>query len=147
RARAARPEFALSVENAEDVAALCTRLDGIPLAIELAAARVSVLTPHDILGRIDQRFRLLTGGSRSALERHQTLHAAAAWRCDLIGRREQELFDRLSVFSGGFTVAAAHAIAAGEHVDELTVLDLLSNLVSKSMLLADGHGASARFDL
>jgi predicted ATPase/class 3 adenylate cyclase len=147
RARAARPDFVLSAENAQDVAALCARLDGIPLAIELAAARVSALTPRDILDRIDQRFRLLTGGSRTALERHQTLQAAVAWSYDLLHPRERRLFDRLSVFAGGFTLVAAHAIAADDEVDEIDVLDQLASLVSKSMILADGHGASARFGL
>jgi predicted ATPase len=147
RARGARPNFELTVENARDVAALCARLDGIPLAIELAAARVSALTPRDILDRIDQRFVLLTGGSRTALERHQTLQAAVAWSYDLLVPTERHLFDRLSVFSGGFTLDAAHAIAAEPDISEIEVLDVLASLVNKSMVLADGSGASARFRL
>ena len=147
RARAARPEFTLTAENAGDVAALCSRLDGIPLAIELAAARVSALTPRDILDRIDQRFLLLTGGSRTALERHQTLQAAVAWSYDLLDERERRLFDRLSVFAGGFTLAAAHAVAADPNDEEIDVLDVLAALVNKSMVIADGAGTSARFRL
>jgi predicted ATPase len=147
RARGARPDFELTVENADVVVALCARLDGIPLAIELAAARVSALTPRDILDRIDQRFVLLTGGSRTALERHQTLQAAVAWSYDLLDPTERYLFDRLSVFAGGFTLAAAHVIAAEPGTSEIGVLDVLASLVKKSMVLADGSGPSARFRL
>jgi len=147
RARAVRPEFELSAPNAPAVAALCSRLDGIPLAIELAAARVGALGPQDILERIDQRFLLLTGGSRTALERHQTLQAAVDWSYDLLDDRERRLFERLSVFSGGFTLDAAGAVAADADLDEVAVLDGLGSLVAKSMVIADGSGASVRYRL
>jgi predicted ATPase/class 3 adenylate cyclase len=147
RAQAVRPDFALSPANAPAVAALCTRLDGIPLAIELAAARVGALGPQDIVERIDQRFLLLTGGSRTALERHQTLQAAVDWSYDLLSDGEQRLFERLSVFAGGLTPDAAHAVAANEGTDEVGTLDLLGSLVAKSMVLAEGSAASVRYRL
>jgi predicted ATPase/class 3 adenylate cyclase len=147
RARAAWPDFELSVSNASAVAALCRRLDGIPLAIELAAARVSTLGPQDILERIDQRFLLLTGGSRTALERHQTLQAAVDWSYELLDDRERRLFDRLSVFAGGFTLEAACAVAADDEATEVEVLDVLGDLVAKSMVIADRSGASVRYRL
>ena len=146
-ARAVWPDFELSVSNASTVAALCRRLDGIPLAIELAAARVSALGPQDILERIDQRFLLLTGGSRTALERHQTLQAAVDWSYDLLDDRERRLFDRLSVFTGGFTLDAACAVAADKGATEVEVLNLLGDLVAKSMVIADRSGASVRYRL
>ena len=147
RARAVRPDFELSAGNAPAVASLCSRLDGIPLAIELAAARVSALGPQDILERIDQRFLLLTGGSRTALERHQTLQAAVDWSYELLDDRERRLFERLSVFAGGFTLEAAGAVAGDADMEEVTVLDGLGSLVAKSMVIADGAGASVRYRL
>jgi predicted ATPase/class 3 adenylate cyclase len=147
RAQAVRPDFELSPANAAAVTALCARLDGIPLAIELAAARVGALSPKDILERIDQRFLLLTGGSRTALERHQTLQAAVDWSYDLLDADERRLFERLSVFSGGFTLDAALVVAANKGAGELEVLDLLGGLVAKSMVLAEGSGASVRYRL
>ena len=147
RAQAVRPDFGFSPVNAAAVAALCARLDGIPLGIELAAARVSALSPQEILERVDQRFLLLTGGSRTALERHQTLQAAVDWSYDLLDEPERRFFDRLSVFAGGFTLDAARAVAADENTGELVVLDLVDSLVAKSMVLAEGSGASVRFRL
>jgi predicted ATPase/class 3 adenylate cyclase len=147
RARAVRPDFELSPGNAAAVGALCARLDGIPLAIELAAARVSMLGPQDILERVDRRFLLLTGGSRTALERHQTLQAAVDWSYELLCERERRLFERLSVFAGGFTLDAAQAVAGEAGADEVEVLDLLGSLVAKSMVIADGSGASVRYRL
>ena len=147
RARAVRPDFELADANAPAVAALCSRLDGIPLAIELAAARVGSLGPQDILERIDQRFLLLTGGSRTALERHQTLQAAVDWSYDLLAERERRLFERLSVFAGGFALDAAVAVAADTGMEEVAVLDGLGSLVTKSMVIADGLGASVRYRL
>jgi predicted ATPase/class 3 adenylate cyclase len=145
RARAVRRDFAVTSENAAAVAEICDRLDGIPLAIQLAAARVSVLAPQDILRRLDQRFRLLTGGSRTALERHQTMRAAIEWSYALLDETEQQLFQRLSIFSGGFDLGAAEAVATGDAVDQPAVLDLLSGLIAKSMILADLSGASTRY--
>src|SRR5439155_9913481 len=101
RAIAAQPRFALTARNASAVVQICRRLDGIPLALELAAARVEALTAQQIALRLDQRFRLLTGGSRSALPRQQTLAATLDWSYDLLGRPERRLFERLAVFSGG----------------------------------------------
>jgi len=147
RAQAVRPEFELSPINAAAVAALCARLDGIPLAIELAAARISALSPQEILERVDQRFLLLTGGSRTALERHQTLQAAVDWSYDLLDEPERRFFERLSVFAGGFTLDAARAVAADESTPELVVLDVVDSLVAKSMVLAEGSGAAVRYRL
>jgi predicted ATPase/class 3 adenylate cyclase len=147
RARAVWPEFEVSADNASAIAAICRRLDGIPLAIELAAARVSALGPQDILERIDQRFLLLTGGSRTALERHQTLQAAVDWSYDLLDDTERRLFIRLSVFAGGFTLEAARAVTADENTNDVEVLDLLSGLVAKSMVIADRSGSSVRYHL
>ena len=109
---AVQPGFALDAENAAAVAQVCARLDGIPLALELAAARVRVLPPGQLLARLDDRFRLLTGGSRTALERHQTLQAAVDWSHDLLTAAERALFARLAVFAGGFTLEAAEAVGA-----------------------------------
>ena len=147
RARAVRPDFELSAENAPSVRDICRRLDGIPLAIELAAARIGALGPTDILERIDQRFLLLTGGSRTAMERHQTLRAAVDWSYDLLDGRERELFDRLSVFAGGFTLEAACAVAADDDATDVEVLDLLGSLVAKSIVIAEGSGGSIRYSL
>jgi predicted ATPase/class 3 adenylate cyclase len=110
RAVAVQPAFALTEQNAPAVARICRRLDGIPLAIELAATRVRALSVEQIAGRLDQRFRLLTGGSRTALPRQQTLAATVSWSYDLLTEPEQNLFNRLSVFAGGFTLEAAEAI-------------------------------------
>lgn len=145
RAQAVRPDFELRFDNAEAVADICRRLDGIPLAIELAAARVSALGPRDILERIDQRFLLLTGGSRTAMERHQTLRAAVDWSYELLDERERRLFDRLSVFVSGFTLEAACAVAGDDGTSEVEVLDLLGGLVAKSMVIVDGSGPSVRY--
>ena len=107
-----RADFAVDGSNAEAVASICRRLDGIPLAIELAAARLSAMSPLDVDRRLDQRFQLLTGGSRTALPRHQTLRAMIDWSYDLLNPGEQLVLDRLSVFAGGWTLAAAEAVTA-----------------------------------
>ena len=129
------------------VAEICERLDGIPLAIELAAARVRSMTPADLAGRLDDRFRLLRGGRRSGLERHQTLRATVQWSYQLLTDEERLLFDRLAVFAGGFDVAGAEAVCADDRVDPLDVGDLLAALVDKSMVVADRHGTHARYRL
>src|SRR5207244_3362248 len=110
RAAAARPGFAVTSQNAAAVAQVCRRLDGIPLAIELAAARVRVLSPADLLARVEDCFRLLTGGSRAALPRQQTLQALVDWSYTLLGEPERTLFNRLSVFVGGWELASAEAV-------------------------------------
>jgi predicted ATPase/DNA-binding CsgD family transcriptional regulator len=148
RAAAVRPGFALTVANAPAVVETCIRLDGIPLAIELAAARVAVLPPEQVLERLDDRFRLLTGGGRTALPRQQTLRAAVDWSYDLLTAPERTLFDRLSIFAGGWTVDAAEAICAGEAVAAADVFDLLARLVDKSLVqVEESVAGAARFRL
>jgi non-specific serine/threonine protein kinase len=138
RARAASPGFTLMEENASAVAALCARLDGMPLAIELAASRLRVLSPRQILERLDDRFRLLRGG-RTTVPRHKTLEATVDWSHDLLSSAEKILFRRLSVFAGGWTLAAAEEVCEGDGVAEDEILELLSSLVDKSLVLAS-HG-------
>ena len=128
------PPFALTESNAPAVAQICKRLDGIPLAIELAAARVKVLSAEQIVARLDDRFRLLTGGSRTALPRHQTLHALIDWSYELLSDAERVLFRRLSVFRGGWRLEAAEAVCPCGEPAEIEVLDLLSGLVNKSLV-------------
>jgi predicted ATPase/class 3 adenylate cyclase/Tfp pilus assembly protein PilF/DNA-binding XRE family transcriptional regulator len=143
RAQARRPEFALTTTNARAVAQICARLDGMPLAIELAAARVSVLPVEGIAVRLDDRFRLLTSGPRTALPRQQTLRATLDWSYDLLGEGEQRLLDRLAVFAGGCTLAAAEAVCSGEGIEAWEVLDLLGGLVNKSLVLLEEAGGEA----
>jgi tetratricopeptide (TPR) repeat protein len=137
RARAVQPRFTLTPQNAGAVAQVCRRLDGIPLAIELAAARSRALSVEQLAGRLDQRFRLLTGGSRTALPRQQTLQATVDWSYSLLGAPEQRLFALLSVFVGGFTLEAAEAVCAGDDLLAEEVLDLLTRLVDKSLVVAE----------
>ena len=132
RASAANPKFHLTDENASTVAQICRRLDGIPLALELAAARVRVFSTEEIAARLDDRFRLLTGGNRTALERHQTLRALIDWSYDLLSNDERRLFRYLFVFAGGWTLEAVEAICPG-----LDVLNLLTQLVDKSLVMVD----------
>jgi non-specific serine/threonine protein kinase len=140
RAVAIQPRFRLTERNASAVAQICRRLDGIPLALELAAARVHALTAEQIAARLDQRFRLLTGGSRAALPRQQTLRATLDWSYDLLSEPERRLLDRLAVFAGGWSLEAAEAVCSHEHIAPEHVLDLLAQLVSKSLVLADEDG-------
>lgn len=149
RATAVLPTFSLSQANAEAVAAICRRLDGIPLAIELAASRVTVLSVDEIRERLGDRFRLLTGGSRSALPRQQTLQALIDWSWNLLPADDQRLLARLSVFAGGWTLdAAANVVPAtdGRLVDSLAALDGLSRLVDRSLVQVD-HGEATRYRL
>lgn len=134
RAGAVRPGFALSPENAATVARIAWRLDGIPLAIELAAARVKLLTPAQILDRIDDRFRLLTGGSRAALPRQQTLGALIDWSYDLLSEKERMLLRRLCVFVGGRTLEMAEEVCSGDGIEKDGIFDLLGALVDKSLV-------------
>jgi predicted ATPase len=133
--------------HSREIAEICDRLDGIPLAIELAAARSRSMLPGDILRRLDERFRLLSGGRRTARERHQTLQAAVEWSYDLLEEDERRLFDRLAVFRGGFSLEAAEAVASGGGIDELDVVDLLDRLVDKSMVTALHMGVRSRYRL
>ncbi|HVG95609.1 MAG TPA: tetratricopeptide repeat protein, partial [Chloroflexota bacterium] len=137
RARANRLAFNLTRENAATLVSLCRRLDGLPLALELAAARVRVLSVEQIAARLDDRFRLLTGGSRTAPARQQTLLATVEWSYDLLPGAERRLFGRLSVFAAGWTLGAAEAVCAGEGIDPADVLDLLSQLVDKSLVVVE----------
>jgi predicted ATPase/class 3 adenylate cyclase len=147
RSAAIQPSFALTTENAEAVGAVCRRLDGIPLAIELAAARLRVLSPGQIAARLDERFNLLTGGGRTVLPRHQTLRGALDWSYDLLSPKERALLRRLSVFAGAWTLEAAEAVCAGEGVERQEILDLLTQLVSKSFALMDTQEESVRYGL
>ena len=141
RARFAVPAFAVTSENAPAIAQICYRLDGIPLAIELAAAKIRVLGVEQIAKRLDDRFRLLTGGSRTALERHQTLRAAIDWSYNLLPSTEQALLRRLSIFLGGWTLDAAESVCVDELVQSADVLDLLEQLINKSLvLMEESHG-------
>ncbi len=136
RAVAAKPDFSVTNRNAPSVVRTCHRLDGIPLAIELAAARVKVLPVHQIAARLDDRFRLLTGGSRTTLPRQQTLRATMDWSYDLLPAKERMLLRRLAVFAGGWTLEAAEAVCGGGGIDPTEVLDLLTRLVDKSLVMA-----------
>lgn len=135
RATAVQPSFAVNNANAPAVAQICYRLDGIPLAIELAAARIKLLPPEQIAARLDDRFRLLTGGSRTALPRQQTLRAAIDWSYSLLTEQERILFRRLAVFAGGWTFEAAEQICSGDGIDTWQVLDGLAQLVNKSLVM------------
>jgi predicted ATPase len=119
---------------------VCRRLDGIPLAIELAAARVRALPVEEIAARLDQRFRLLTGGSRVALPRHQTLAALVGWSYDLLSEPERVVFTRLSVFAGSFSLEAAERVAGGDGIAETDVVDLVARLVERSLVQAEEGG-------
>ncbi len=143
-----KPAFQVTTANAHAIAELCRHLDGIPLAIELAAARIKVLSVEQIASRLNDRFRLLTGGVRTALPHHQTLLAAMDWSYDLLAVDERALFRRLGVFAGGFTLDAAEGVCAGEELDQALVLDLLTRLVDKSLIIVDsGPSAEARYRL
>lgn len=145
RASAANSNFMLTEENAASVAKVCRRLDGIPLALELAAARVKVLSVEQIAERLDDRFRLLTGGSRTALPRQQTLQALIDWSYDLLDEPEKVLFRRLAVFVGGWTLEAAESVCAGDGIESFEVLDLLTQLVDKSLVQVDDSGETVRY--
>ena len=147
RALMYRQGFALDDANAAAVAAVCVRLDGIPLALELAAARLGSLSVSEISSRLDQRFRLLTGGSRTALPRHQTLRALIDWSYDLLHPEEQILLGRLSVFAGGWTLEAAEAVTSAGDAGGWQVLDHLAALVGKSLVQADEIHGSTRYRL
>jgi len=142
RASAANPKFQITDENASAIAQICSRLDGIPLAIELAASRVSAFTPEKIAKRLDDRFKLLTGGSRTALPRQQTLRALIDWSYDILSQPECTLLRRLSVFAGGWVFEAAEFICS-----DMDVLELLPQLVNKSLVTLDDEGDEPRYRL
>ena len=147
RARQAVPNFVLAEAAAPAVAEICRRLDGMPLAIELAAARIKMLTVEQVRARLDDRFRLLTGGSK-ALPRHQTLRATIQWSYDQLDEDEQGAFRAMAVFAGGWTLPDAVAVA-GEDADEFEVLDLLTRLADKSLVVVDREGGAgeARYSM
>ena len=145
RAQAVLPSFALTSANTRAVGEICRRLDGMPLAIELAAARVRVLSPDQIAHRLDNAFRLLTGGGRTALPRHRTLRAAMDWSYGLLGAREQVLLRRLAVFAGTFTLDAAEVICAGDPLEAEDILDGVSALVDKSLVAMEPGDGVARY--
>jgi predicted ATPase/transcriptional regulator with XRE-family HTH domain len=149
RARAVQPDFTLTEDNAPEIALICCHMDGLPLALELAAARIKTFTPAALLARLADRFRLLTRGPRDLPERQQTLQNAIAWSYHLLDPAEQQLFRHLAVFVGGFTVAAAEAVCAGEPQDtQGTMFDRLVALVDKSLLrLTTGALGEPRFGM
>ena len=149
RAVAVRPDFELTDENASAVAAICRQLDGLPLAIELAAARVKLLSPQAIVSRLESRLDLLTGGARDLPERQQTLRAAIDWSYNLLEPREQGMLARLGVFLGGCTLESAEAVCgAPEGMGFGEVLDSIASLVDKSLVRqSDGLDGEARFSL
>jgi predicted ATPase/class 3 adenylate cyclase len=147
RALLARPDFQVTPHNAAALASICHRLDGIPLAIELAAARVRSLSVEEINRKLDQRFQLLTGGSRTALPRQQTLRSLIDWSYDLLHDREKLLLQRLSVFVGGWTLDAAEQVCAGDGVADQEILDLLTSLCDKSLVLVEQNDGGYRYRL
>ena len=147
RARSVRPEFAITDDNAATVAEICQRLDGMPLAIELAAARVRALSVTDILTSLHDRFRILTGGTRTAVRRQQTLRASVDWSHALLTDAECVIFRRLAVFRGGFHLDAAKTVAADDHVQPHQVLDELTLLVDKSLVIAGNTSGATRYRL
>ena len=147
RAQQVRPQFRLAATHSAALARLCIRLDGIPLALELAAARVVVMSVEQILDRLDDRFRLLTGGSPAALGRQQTLRATIDWSHALLSEGERALHARLAVFAGSFTLEAAQGVCMGGGLDEWEVLDALTSLTRKSMVLFEDRDGRHRFRL
>jgi predicted ATPase/class 3 adenylate cyclase/Tfp pilus assembly protein PilF len=146
RALAVASDFRVDRDEAIAVGQICRRLDGIPLAIELAAAHVDVLTCEQIASRLDDQFRILTGGARTALERQQTMRAAVEWSYELLSDSEREVLDRLSVFVGGFSLEAAEEVCA-ESSDSSDVLRLLSSLVRKSLVISERRPHAVRYRL
>jgi non-specific serine/threonine protein kinase len=147
RAGQQKPGFSLDDSNAAVIARLCRRLDGIPFAIELAAARLRSLSVHDLDSHLDKRFRLLTGGARTALPRQQTLEALIDWSHDLLSSPEQAVLARLAVFSGGFDLQAAEAVCPGDDVEDFEILGYLDTLVDKSLIQADDTAGAVRYRL
>ena len=147
RARRVRPDFAVTDDNAATVTEICKRLDGMPLAIELAAARVRALSLDEIVGSLHDRFRLLTGGSRTAVRRQQTLRASVDWSHALLTETERILFRRLAVFLGGFDLDAAQAVAGDAEVERYQILDQLALLVDKSLVTAENPSGRTRYRL
>src|SRR6202521_2742007 len=142
-----QPAFALTEDNAADVVRICRRLDGVPLALELAAARVRVLSVAQVATRLDDRFRLLTDGGRTVVARQQTLRALIDWSYDLLTERERALLRRLSIFVRGWTLDAAEAVCSGEGIEREAILELLAHLVDKSLVVRLDRGEAARYGM
>ena len=148
RGRAVLPDFQVTDDNFQTLVQICQRLDGIPLALELAAARLKILTTAQIVQRLDNRFRLLTSGRRTALLRQQTLRALIDWSWDLLSEMEQTLLQRLSVFSGGVSLEAIESVCADNHLESYEILDLLAELVNKSLVITQRkQGKETRYQL
>jgi predicted ATPase/class 3 adenylate cyclase len=147
RAAAVKPGFAVTAGNAAAVAAVVRRLDGIALAIELAAARVPAMTPAELARRLERSFAVLAAGRRGAVVRHQTLRATIDWSYQLLAEPEQALLARLAVFAGGCTLQAAEAVCSGEGIDPDAVFELLAALVARSLVVAEEHGPQTRYRL
>jgi predicted ATPase/class 3 adenylate cyclase len=148
RAKAVDRRFALDDRNASTVAAICRRLDGIALAIEMAAARAPMLGVDKLAQKLDERFRVLTGGRRTALPRQQTLRATLDWSYGLLSERERTVLRRLAIFAGGFTLEGAGSVAGDDAIDEFEVIDILSHLVARSLVVADtDEGGGTRYRL
>ena len=147
RARRQLPDFALTTAHAAAVAQLCIHLDGIPLALELAAARIRALSIEQINARLHDRFKLLTSASRTALPRQQTLRATLDWSYDLLTSAERLLLQRLSVFAGGWALEAAEQVCAGEGLENCDILELLTSLSDKSLVMAEQKDERARYRL
>jgi len=147
RAHLVRPDFQVTTHNAPSLASICCRLDGIPLAIELAAARVRSLSVDEINQKLDQRFRLLIGGSRAALPRQQTLRSLFDWSYDLLQAKEKLTLQQVSVFSGGWTLVAAEQVCADDDVASGELLDLLTSLCDKSLLVTEQNAGDSRYRL
>ena len=144
RAQGVKASFVIDAVNAGDIREVVSSLDGVPLAIELAAVRVSAMNPGELARRLDRRFRLLTGGDRVAIERHQTLRATIDWSYDLLTGPEQRLLDRLCVFSGGCTLEAVEVVCSGDLIEPDDVFELLANLVARHLVVADDTGPDTR---
>jgi predicted ATPase/class 3 adenylate cyclase/tetratricopeptide (TPR) repeat protein len=142
-----QPAFALTKENAADVVRVCRRLDGVPLALELAAARVRVLSVSQVATRLDDRFRLLTGGARTVVARQQTLRALIDWSYDLLSEPERGLLRRLSIFVRGWTLEAAESVCSGDGIERKAILELLAHLVDKSLVVMQDRGGTARYGM
>jgi predicted ATPase len=145
RAANVSPGFAIGPQNLLVIAQICKRLDGIPLAIELATARVKMMTIEEIFERLDDRFNLLTSGFRSALPRHQTLRAMIEWSYDLLNEKERVLFRRLAVFAGGWTLEGAEEVCSGSGIESSDILDVLSQLVNKSLVIVETKEDKTRY--
>jgi predicted ATPase len=147
RAMQVRPNFAVTASTAPVVAQICYDLDGIPLAIELAAARVRMMAPEQICSALSDRFRVLTGGARTVMPRQQTLQASLDWSYELLCEGERILLRRLAVFAGGWTLDAAEQVCSDEGIDRYAVLDLLTGLVDKSLITTEEEDCQTRYGL